>query len=564
MNILGISCYSHNSAACLVKDGIVVASAEEERFNRIKNTSVFPIQAINYCLQQENLTINDVEYIGFYEKPYLKFERILLNHIKSFPFSLREFLGMMPAWLEEKLVFPIKVKKDMGYEGNILYIKHHLSHASSAFYVSPFEESAILTADGVGERATITMGFGKGIKIEILKEMTYPNSLGLLYRAITNFLGFKADKDEDKVMALSCIGEPKFVDKFRDIIRMKSDGSFSLDEKFFNFKNANKMYTNKLISTLGQARFPEDKIDDRHHDIAASLQKIAEGALIGIARNLFDLTHQDKLCLAGGVFLNSIINRRLLLDTPFKEIFIQPAVGNNGGALGVTSFIYHDILNNPRIYRMSNSYLGPEFSSTQIKRFLINKQAVFTESNPGDLVKIIADKLSRNKIIGWFQKRMEFGTNALGNRSILANPCSSDMKLILNKKIGIDEKTQIPSISILLEELYNYFDLNCESPFKLLAAKVKDSKKNQILSAFHNSGLANIQTLTKKENGIFYDLVSEFGNLTGIPMLLNSSFNINDEPIVCSPQDAYDCFERVDLDYLVLDDFIIEKSMIAF
>ena len=403
MIILGISCFYHDAAACIVQDGKVVSAVSEERFNRQKNSPLFPINAINFCLQNANLTIYDIDYIGFYEKPFLKFYRVLLSHLRAYPFSFKNFLDTIPNWLQERLIITLVLKKELSYEGKVLFIRHHLSHAASAFLASPFEEAAIFTADGVGEWATMSLGVGKGKEIRIFKEIHFPHSLGLLYTAVTTYLGFEALRGEGKVMGLAAYGEPCYVNKFKEMVTVKPDSSFMIDQRFFGFNKGSRMYSHRLIRTLGKDRKLQDKIEQRNCDIAASLQKFTEDTLITIARNLYNDTKIDKLCLAGGLFLNCVVNSKILENTPFKEIFIQPAAGDSGGALGVASYIYHSILKNERNYMMSDAYLGPDFSTNQMKRALSNNGVNFKEFNDEDLFKYIAEKISQNKIVGWFQ-----------------------------------------------------------------------------------------------------------------------------------------------------------------
>jgi len=562
MNILGISCYYHDSAACLISDGKVISAAQEERFNRLKNSSVFPIRAINYCLQVAGISVYDIDYVAFYEKPFLKFQRVILNHLKSYPFSIKNFLNVMPYWLDERLIVPLLLKKEAGYEGKVLFVKHHLAHAASTFLVSPFKKAAIMTSDGIGEWTTMTIGKGDESNIEICHELHYPNSLGLLYSAITAYLGFEANRGEGKVMALADYGKPVYVDKFKEIIKVKEDGSFKIDSRYFGFNTGSKMYNDKFVKLFGKARIPETNFEQRHYDIAASLQKIVEEILIKIAKDIYKRTNLDNLCLAGGTFLNCVVNRKILEETNFKEIFIQPAAGDAGGALGAALYVYNSLLKNQRRYVMDNAYLGPEFSESKIKKFLLSKDVKFKKFNDSKLVKYIANKIAHGKIIGWFQDRMEWGPRALGNRSILADPRNPKMKDILNKKVKHREWFRPYGISILLEELNGYFDLGKPSPFMLLVGNVKEPKKKLIPSAIHTNGTSRIQTITKEENGIFYDLVKEFQNITGIPMIINTSFNDKNEPIVCTPEDAYNCFLNTQIDYLVLKNFVIDEKRV--
>ncbi|MFA5090976.1 MAG: carbamoyltransferase [Candidatus Omnitrophota bacterium] len=559
MNILGVSCFYHDSAACLLREGEVVSAAQEERFNRSKNSPVFPVNAINFCLQEADITIGDVDCIGFYEKPFLKFGRVILNHLKSYPFSFRNFLETTPGWLEDRLAMPLVFKKELGYDGKVYFIKHHLSHAASAFLVSNFQEAAILTADGVGEWATLTCGTGRENKIEIFKELCYPNSLGLLYTAVTTYLGFEPLEGEGKVMGLAGYGKSRFLDKFREIVQVKPDGSFKIDCRFFGFNKGMRMYSGRFIKAFGKDRNPADKIQERHCDIAASLQKFVEDTVILISRDLYNRVKVDKICLAGGLFLNCVLNHKIIEETPFKEIFIQPASGDSGGALGAASYIYNSLLERPRNYVMDEAFLGPGFSAQQIKRAVINNNLGFKEMDDLDLYRYAAKEISRNKIVGWFQGRMEFGPRALGNRSILANPCCPQIGEILNSKVKKREPFRPYAPAVLEERAEEFFQLRHTSPFMLLAPLVREGKRSLIPGVTHVDGTARVETVNRQINPRLWDLIHEFELITGIPMVINTSFNFRGEPIVCSPQDAIDCFKQSQMDCLVLGNCVVER-----
>ena len=559
MNVLGISCFYHDSAACLIKDGRVIAAASEERFSRKKNSPDFPIYAINFCLQAGNLTVYDIDCIGFYEKPFLKFYRVILSHLRAYPFSLNNFLDTLPHWLQGRLIMPLIFKKEVGFDGQILFIKHHLSHAASTFLVSPFDEAVILTADAVGEWATMTYGIGRGNEIKVLKEIHFPDSLGLLYTAVTTYLGFEALEGEGKVMGLAGYGKPNHLDKFRKIVKVYPDGSFKIDQGFFGFNQGSRMYSREFVKLFGKDRKAGEEIEERHCDIAASLQSFIEGVLINISRNLYKDFKTDKLCLAGGLFLNCIANARIMEETPFREVFIQPAAGDSGGALGVASYIYNTLLNNPRCYAMEDAYLGPDFSTNQIRRALLNSGSSFKELTEDSLIKYIAEKISQDKIIGWFQGKMEFGPRALGNRSIIANPCNPNMKDLLNAKVKERESFRPYAPAVLEERVRDFFLAKQFSPFMLLAAQVREDKKKIIPAVTHIDGTARVQTVSKKVNPKFWNLIKEFENITGIPLVINTSFNLTGKPIVCSPQDALDDFLKSKMDILVLDNFVLEK-----
>ncbi len=560
MNILGISCFYHDSAACLLKDGEIIAAAQEERFNRRKNSSDFPIHAINFCIQAGNLSPYDIDYVGFYEKPYEKFSRVVWSHLRTFPFSLKNFLSTMPSWLEDRLIFPLVLKRELDFKGETIFIKHHLAHAASAFLVSPFEESAILTADGVGEWATMSFGRGKGTDIQILKEIYFPDSLGLFYTAFTTYLGFEALEGEGKVMGLAGYGKPRYLDRLKEMVAVKPDGSFQLNQKFFSFFNrGSRMYTPRFIKALGGERRPNGKIVDRHCDIAASLQKFIEDILIKIANNLYKETGIDKLCLSGGLFLNCVANHKILEETPFKEVFIQPGAGDCGGALGVAAYIHHVLLQNKRNYTMTDAALGPAFPADRIKKILLRKNLAFRELEYPLLFRDVARKIAENKIVGWFQGKMEFGPRALGNRSILANPSHPQMKDLLNSRVKHRESFRPYAPVVLEERAGEYFELRALSPFMLLAARVKEEKKRLIPAVTHVDGTARVQTVSKDVNPKLWQLIREFECMTGVPMLINTSFNLRGEPIVCSPEDAVNGFLRSQMDCLVLENIIVER-----
>lgn len=559
MKILGISCFYHDAAACLVVDGRIVAAAQEERFNRKKNYPDFPLRAANYCLQAGNITINDVDHVCFYEQPFLKFLRVVLSHLRAFPGSYPNFSRTMPSWLQDRLIMPLVFKRELGFEGKTLFIKHHLSHAASVFLPSPFEEAAILTADSVGERATMTQGRGSGNKIGISKEMRFPDSLGLVYTAVTTHLGFEALEGEGKVMGLAAYGKPKYLELFRHMIPVNRDGSFTVDRRYFGFNSGTRMFTKLFTETFGKERLPEGKIEERHCDIAASLQAFTEETLLVIARALHEETKSDNLCLAGGLFLNCVANQRILEETPFKNIFIQPAAGDAGGAIGAALYADHCLLDNPRRYPMTDAYLGPEYSETTIRKKLQNAGVAFEEYDEGALAALVASKIAEGKVIGWLQGRMEIGPRALGNRSILADPRKPEMKDILNLKVKHREPFR-PFAPVALEErAAEFFDIKEPSPFMLLAPRVREDKRTAIPAVTHVDGTARLQTVNEKTNPKLYRLIKEFGRLTGIPVIINTSFNLRGEPVVCSPGDALDCFNRSAMDCLVMGNFVVKK-----
>jgi carbamoyltransferase len=556
--ILGISCYYHDSAASLLKDGKIIVAAEEERFSRKKHDNSFPQGAINYCLKEAKISIDEVSYVGFYEKPVVKFERILQNVTETFPHSFGLFYEAIPSWLNEKLKIRSKIKKDLGYEGEVIFIPHHKSHASSAFYVSPFEEAAIVTVDGVGEWTTTAIHYGQGNEIKTLMEIKFPHSLGLFYSTITSFLGFKVNNDEYKVMGLAAYGNPEYYDKLKRIIKIREDGSFKVDQKFFSYAYEKRMWSKKFEKEFGKPRRDGEKINERDENLASSLQKITEEVMLKIAKRAYNLTQSKNLCLAGGVALNAVANGKILEKSPFENIFIQPASTDAGGSLGVAFYIHHKILENSKRYKLEDVYLGPSFSEKEIKIFLEGNNIEY-EKLSDSLLNEIAEQIAKNKIVGWFQGRMEFGPRALGNRSILANPCNKEMKDILNRKIKFREPFRPFAPTILYDSIEEYLENPYESPFMTITFKVKKEKQKDIPSAIHVDGTSRIQTLRKETNPLYYSLIKKFEEIKGVPLVINTSLNKRGEPIVCKPKEAFNDFENTQMDILVLGNFLIEK-----
>ena len=559
MNILGISCYYHDSAACLLKDGEIVAAVQEERFNRIKNSSDFPISAINYCIQAGNISFNEIDYVAFYEKPYLKFSRVIFDHIRSFPFSYQNFLQNIPQWLQDRLILPMILKKEIGFEGKTVFVKHHMAHASSTFLLSPFEEAAIVIADGVGEYATTTYGYGNNNSIDILKEIHYPDSLGLLYSTLTSYLGFKVNSGEGTTMALASFGKPVYLDKFYKIIDVKDDGSFHINPKYFGYTKGRAMYSRHFVKLFGESRKKGTEYDERHKNIAASLQLFIEETLIKIVNQVSKETNSKNLCLAGGVFLNCVANQKILDNTSFERVFIQPGAGDAGSAIGAATHLYNCILGNKRSYVMEHAYLGPEFSDDQIKRILSGKDLKYTEYNEEDLIKKTAQLIHQNKTIGWVQGRLEFGPRALGNRSILANATNPEMVNILNNRIKHREWFR-PFAPIVPEDrAEEYFEMKGLSPYMLLAPKVKKHTGTLLPAITHIDDTARVQTVSKKHNPKLYKLLLEYEKISGVPVMINTSFNLQGEPIVSTPDEAINDFLKSEMDNLVLGNFLLEK-----
>ncbi len=559
MYILGISCYYHDSAACLVKDGRIVAAAQEERFSRIKHDQEFPKNAVSYCLREAGITIDDIDYIGFYDKPLIKFERILYTYLATFPRSFVSFIKAIPLWLRKKLWIPHTIKSELEYDGELLMIEHHLSHAASSFLVSPFEESAIVTVDGVGEWATSTIGRGQGNNIELIKETRFPHSLGLLYSAFTYYLGFKVNSAEYKVMGLAPYGTPKYIDKLSELITYEEDGSFKMNMKYFAYDYGLRMTNSKFEKLFGRPRRePESDLEQFHMDVASSVQKVTEEIVLRMARHAHDITGSRNLCMAGGVALNCVANGRILRESPFDEIFIQPAAGDAGGAVGVAMYIHNTMLDNPRDYTWEHAYLGPSFSSEEIKDYLETNGVVYEELTENDLFDRTADAIVDQKVIGWFQGRMEFGPRALGNRSILADARNPENKDVVNMKIKFREGFRPFAPSVLEERIGDYFELDQPTPYMLLVAQVRENNRT-IPSVTHVDGSARIQSVDRETNPKYHGLIKRFEDKTGCGVIINTSFNVRGEPIVCTPHDAYMCFMRTNMDVLVMDRFYMVK-----
>jgi len=545
-----------------MKDGIVVAAAEEERFTRKKHDISFPINAINYCLKEGNINISHVDYIGFYEKPLLKFERLLSQHLEMFPMSFWTFYKALPSWLNEKLRVPSVIRKKLKYKGDILFIEHHLAHAASAFLVSPFEEAAILTVDGVGEWATASYGYGKKNEITLLKELKFPNSVGLLYSTVTAHLGFSVNNSEYKVMGLYPYGKPAYYEKFKKIVDIKEDGSIEFDMSYFDYHYKLTMPSKKFVQEFGPIRKPDEEVTQKHKDIAASLQKITEEIIFKMLNHLYNETKMKNLCMAGGVALNSVANGKITRNTPFKNIWIQPAASDAGTSLGAAAYAHNTIFGNKRKYVMKSAYLGPSFSAEYIKFFLDKNNIVYKKFKDDDaLVKLTANLIYSNNVVGWFQGRMEWGPRALGARSILSNAANPQMKDILNAKVKHREQFRPFAPVISKEDVHKYFEIDKdEEPFMLFVYPFKENKKKLVPSVVHVDGTGRLQTISKEENYLYYSVIKEFEKLSGVPILINTSFNIRGEPIVCTPEDAYKCMMGTGIDCLVIDKFLVKRE----
>jgi len=557
-SVLGLSCHYHDSAACLMQDGRITASAQEERFVRRKNASDLPLQAINYCLQAGNITALDLDAAVFYEKPFLKLARVFTGHLRSFPRSFGGFRRSMPHWLQDRLSVPITLREELGFSGQTYFIKHHLSHAASAFFPSPFEEAAILTADAVGEWTTASRGTGRGSRIRIDDEMRFPDSLGLFYTAVTTYLGFEAHEGEGTVMGLAAYGRPSFLDRLRRIVPMRPDGSFTLDKSYFDFYGDRRLYTPRFVAEFGPERLPGSPLEDRHRDMAASLQALTEEVVLAMARDLHERSRMENLCLAGGVFLNCVANQRLLDESGFKAVFIQPAAGDAGGALGAAAFVSHSLWGKPRPGRM-DPYLGPDFKPGEIRRALALAGLQGRQLPEDELCRTTARLISEAKVVGWLQGRMEIGPRALGNRTILGDPRNPKIKDLINEKVKHREEFRPFAPAVLAEAAGEYFHMNAPSPFMLLAPRVREEKKSVVPAVTHADGTARVQTVVEEHNPRFYRLIRAFRDLTGVPIVINTSFNRRGEPLVCSPDEAIAVFQSTQMDALVLGDTVVQK-----
>ncbi len=561
MKVLGISCFYHDSAACLLDGGRVVAAVQEERFTRKKHDWNFPNHAVRYCLEQAGIDVANLDAVAFYEKPFVKFERILKTYIATWPFGLLSFLKAMPLWMKQKIWMSAVIEKELKYKGPLYYGEHHLSHAASTFYASGFEEAAVLTVDGVGEWTTTSIARGKGLDLEILEEIYFPHSLGLLYSAFTYYLGFKVNSGEYKVMGLAPYGKPRFSDLILEkLMDLKLDGSFRLNQKYFNYTYGTRMAGRPFEKLFGRPRRkPEQALEEIHFDLAASIQKVCDEVMLRIARHAYELTGMSRLCLAGGVALNCVSNGKILREGPFKEIFVQPAAGDAGGAYGAASFISHALFREPRSPRWEQAFTGPTYTNDEIRGVLGREDAVFEEFSNGELLGTVAKKIAEGQVIGWFQGGAEFGPRALGHRSILADPRDPQMKDKVNLKIKFRETFRPFAPAVLEEECSEYFELDQQSPFMLLVAPVREDRR-AIPSVTHVDGSARVQTINRKQDPLFYGLISEFKKLTGVPVIINTSFNVRGEPIVCSPEDAWRCFMRTQMDCLVIGPYVLEKA----
>ena len=591
MNILGISAFYHDSAAALVRDGKIIAAAQEERFTRRKHDSNFPLQAVRYCLAEGGVAPDQLDAVAFYDKPISKFSRILETHIGVAPKGLRTFMMAMPIWLKQKLWIPPEIETALETAGlhmppEIFFPEHHESHAASAFYPSPYKSAAILTIDGVGEWATSTIGHGHGNKLDLLRELRFPHSLGLLYSAFTYFAGFKVNSGEYKLMGLAPYGLPKYVDIIRDnLLDLRTDGSFRLNLDYFGYLNGLTMTNNRFAELFqGPARKPESDLTQREMDLAASIQVVTEDIVMNMARHAKKITGEKHLCMAGGVALNCVANGRLLREGIFEDIWIQPAAGDAGGALGCALLVWHQIKGNPRTAdnkhdQMNGTYLGPDFSDDEIGAFLQAKGYPAVQPAPADWAPAIAQLIADENVIGLCHGRMEFGPRALGARSIIGDARSPKMQARMNLKIKYRESFRPFAPSCLEEKVSDYFELDRPSPYMLLVAQIRKERciglahseklsprerinqiRSDIPAVTHVDYSARVQTVHRETSPRYYDIIKAFDDLTGCGVIINTSFNVRGEPIVCTPEDAYRCFMRTEMDYLVLGGYILDKK----
>ncbi|MCK6542668.1 carbamoyltransferase [bacterium] len=588
MNILGISCFYHDSAAALVRDGKIIAAAQEERFTRKKHDDNFPKHAVEFCLKTAGIDMSQIDVVAFYEKPLVKFERLLRTYFAYAPIGFNSFIKAMPQWIRKKLWMQELLLEELpGFKGKIIYPEHHESHAAAAFFPSPFQDAAFLTIDGVGEWTTTSFGTGRGNKIQIDYEIHFPHSLGLLYSAFTYYTGFKVNSGEYKVMGLAPYGEPKYVDLiYKHLIDLKEDGSFRMNMDYFDFAAGLTMTNAKFDAIFGgPPRKPESRLGQREMDLAKSVQVVTEEIMMRMAKHVRKITGQKNLCLAGGVALNCVANGKLLKERVFENVWIQPAAGDAGSALGAALFGWYQYANNPRNADNKNdtqfaSYLGPDFTDAEIETYLKSHDIPYKKYDRSAMVQSVAGILADEKVVGWFQNRMEFGPRALGSRSIIGDARSTKMQSVMNLKIKYRESFRPFAPSVLREKMTDYFDVDYDSKYMLLVADVKNERRiamteeqkklfgidklnvprSDVPAITHVDYSARIQTVHQNDHGVYYELIKAFYDKTGCPVIVNTSFNVRGEPIVCTPEDAFRCFMRTEMDYLVLGNFVLDKK----
>jgi len=587
MYILGISAFYHDSAVCLVEDGDIIFAAQEERYTRKKHDSSFPINAIRDCFINSGITAENVDYVAFYDKPFLKFERILETYLAYAPLGIRSFLMAMPLWIRKKLWIKELIRNELNYDNIIIFPEHHMSHAASGFFASPYQEAAFLTMDGVGEWATTSYGTGKGNEVQMLAEIQFPHSLGLLYSAFTYYTGFRVNSGEYKVMGLAPYGEPKYKDLIlENLIDVKNDGSFKMNMDYFNYCAGLTMTSRKFHKLFGgPPRKPESSLRQKEMDLARSVQEVTEEIVLKMARHVKKETGMDYLCLAGGVALNCVANGKLMRSGLFDDIWIQPAAGDAGGALGCALFTWYQYLGNSRKADnqtdfMKGAYLGPQFQNDTIESFLNQKNYPYTKLNDGEIPEKIADLIADEKVIGWFQGKMEFGPRALGARSIIGDARSSEMQKTMNLKIKYRESFRPFAPSIIAEHVSDYFEIDRASPYMLLVANIREEKqismteeqksyfgleklnvvRSEVPAITHVDYSARIQSVNGKTNPRYHQMLTKFYEKYGCSVIVNTSFNVRGEPIVCTPEDTYHCFMRTEMDYLIMENYLLDKT----
>ncbi len=560
MYILGLSCFYHDSGACLLHDGVPVAAASEERFTRRKHDSDFPVNAVRFCLSEAGIDISKVEAVAFYDKPMRKFERILVSQVHHFPRGMRPWLHSTANWLTTKLRLPAVLKKQLDYTGPVFYADHHLSHAASAFYCSGWDEASVLTVDGVGEWSTATWGEGAGMDLALKGEIRFPHSLGLLYSAFTWYLGFKVNSAEYKVMGLAPYGEARYVDEMRELIQVAPDGTFRLDMRYFSYDYALRMFEPSFEDLLGRPRrkLETGPLEQFHKDVAKSLQVIVDEVMVKLATSVVEKTGKRKLCMAGGVALNCVANGHVLREAPIEDLFVQPAAGDAGGAMGAAYWVWHALLRQPRQPRLPTVYLGPGYDEAFLQKTLDHYGAVYRRCERQELCDAVAERIDEQRVVGWYQGRMEWGPRALGHRTILADARSPEMQKVLNWKIKKRESFRPFAPTVLVEHIGEIFEIDRPSPYMLLVAQVREDQDLPAITHVDNS--ARIQSIDRDDEPLYYDMIEAFHKRTGCPVVVNTSMNVRGEPIVCTPEDAYLCFMRTDMDDLALGPFLLAKE----
>ncbi|MCB9758708.1 MAG: carbamoyltransferase [Alphaproteobacteria bacterium] len=562
MNILGLSCFYHDAAACLLRDGHTVAAAAEASFTRVKHDSDFPVNAIRYALAEAGLSANQLDAVVFYDKPLMKFDRLLRYQVENFPRTFSTFVDSMPRWIATKLRLPKLLRQELGYTGPVLYSEHHLSHAASAFYASGWEEAAVLTVDGVGEWATASWGVGKGMDLTLLGEIRFPHSLGMLYSAFTYYCGFKVNSAEYKLMGLAPYGEPRFVDRIRELIDVGEDGSFRLDMRYFDYDRGERMFNARFEELMGRPKRPLEtgELDQHYKDVARSIQELVNEVMVKLARSTLARTGQTKLCMAGGVALNCVANGHILREVEgLEDLFVQPAAGDAGGAMGAAYYAWHALLRKPRTPRIPPPYFGPGHDEEQIREALDRAGAVYTRLERQPLMDKVAELIDTAHVVGWYRGRLEWGPRALGHRSILGDARHPEMRTIINMKIKFREGFRPFAPSVMEEHAPAWFEIDRPSPYMLLVAQVREDKRT-LPAITHVDGSARLQTVSRDDEPDYYDLIKTFYARTGCPVIINTSMNVRGEPIVNTPEEAWLCFMRTNMDAIAMGPFLLMKE----